>query len=151
MSHLCIYRFARPLSTSTLRACAASFSTAAKPKRRTLDSRERPAPITVTENAATRIKEMLAAKENAIGVKVGVKRRGCNGYSYTMDYALQTEDLKKFEQVKSHDVKVFVDPPAIFYILGTEMDYAETALSAEFTFVNPNSKGECGCGESFNV
>lgn len=68
-----------------------------------------------------------------------------------MDYALQTEDLKKYEQVNSHDVKVFVDPPAIFYILGTQMDYAETALSAEFTFVNPNSKGECGCGESFNV
>jgi iron-sulfur cluster assembly accessory protein len=76
---------------------------------------------------------------------------GCNGYSYTMDYALQSDDLKKYEQVESHGVKVFVDPPAIFYILGTEMDYVETALSTEFTFVNPNSKGECGCGESFNV
>ena len=76
---------------------------------------------------------------------------GCNGYSYTMDYALQSEELKKYEQVESHGVKVFVDPPAIFYILGTQMDYVETALSTEFTFVNPNSKGECGCGESFNV
>lgn len=81
----------------------------------------------------------------------GFSPGGCNGYSYTMDYALQSENLKKFEEVESHGVKVFVDPPAIFYILGTEMDYVETALSTEFTFVNPNSKGECGCGESFNV
>lgn len=88
---------------------------------------------------------------NITTITIIISTGGCNGYSYTMDYALKSDELKKFEEVESHGIKVFVDPPAIFYILGTEMDYVETALSTEFTFINPNSKGECGCGESFNV
>mmetsp|Transcript_16617 Transcript_16617/g.25008 ORF Transcript_16617/g.25008 Transcript_16617/m.25008 type:complete len:142 (-) Transcript_16617:33-458(-) len=120
--------------------------------RRSLDDIERPPPISVTVRAAERIKDMIEGKDDVVGVKIGVKRRGCNGYSYTMNYASRDDVVgKKYEVVNSHGITVLVDPLAIFYILGTEMDYEETVLSSEFTFTNPNSKGECGCGESFNV
>jgi iron-sulfur cluster assembly protein len=114
--------------------------------------RDRPAPVVLTERAASRIKELLATKDDIAGVRVSVRRRGCNGYSYTMNYAT-SDDLKqtKDEIVDSHGVKVLVDPKAIFFIVGTTMDYVETELASEFTFTNPNSKGQCGCGESFNV
>ena len=115
-------------------------------------ARKRPDPITLTPNAASRIKELIQGKPDVVGVRISVKRRGCNGYSYTMNYADQTylQDTKD-ERVVAHGVNVFVDPKAIFYLVGTQMDYSETALSSEFTFENPNSKGSCGCGESFNV
>lgn len=114
--------------------------------------REMPAPITLTENAANRIKEMLENKEEAVGIRISVKRRGCNGYSYIMNYANKGDaQLAKDDKVESHGVKVFVDPKAVFYIVGTQMDFEETELASEFTFTNPNSKGQCGCGESFNV
>ena len=110
------------------------------------------APIEITQRAAMRIKELIAGKDNVVGVRLGVKRRGCNGYSYTMNYA-EMDDVnpKKNEIVKDKDVTVLVDPKAVFFIVGTVMDYQETELASEFTFVNPNIKGECGCGESFNV
>lgn len=110
------------------------------------------APIELTENAATRISSMIDGKSDVVGVKIGVKKRGCNGYSYTMNYGSE-EDMrsKKFDVVSAHGVNVLVDPGAVFYIAGTVMDWEETELSSEFTFTNPNSKGECGCGESFNV
>lgn len=120
-----------------------TFSTAA---------RKRPDAIKLTENAAWRIKELLSEKPDAVGVKIGVKRRGCNGYSYTMNYADQAYlETTKDEKVSNHGVQVLVDPKAIFFLVGTVMDYVETPLSTEFTFTNPNSKGSCGCGESFNV
>lgn len=110
------------------------------------------APISLTVRAADRIKDMISGKEDVVGVRLGVKRRGCNGYSYTMNYAKQDDiDPKKNEIVREHDVTVLVDPKAVFFMVGTTMDYNETELAAEFTFVNPNVKGECGCGESFNV
>lgn len=114
--------------------------------------RERPPPIKLTERAAYRIKELISQQDEAVGVRVSVKRRGCNGYSYTMNYAKPDDVSKaKDEKVTSHGVNVFVDPKAIFFIVGTEMDYVEDELASEFTFTNPNSKGQCGCGESFNV
>jgi iron-sulfur cluster assembly accessory protein len=114
--------------------------------------RERPAPITLTERAARRIGELLSSKTDAAGVRIGVKRRGCNGYSYTMNYSTDDEAKKnRDEVVNAHGVKVFVDPKAIFFVVGTEMDFIDTELASEFTFTNPNSKGKCGCGESFNV
>lgn len=114
--------------------------------------RERPPPIQLTENAARRIKELMETKEDAVGVKISVRRRGCNGYSYTMNYATSQEAATtKDDVVTAHGVKVLVDPKAVFFIVGTVMDFEETELSSEFTFKNPNSKGECGCGESFNI
>lgn len=123
-------------------------SAAQIPRRRKLK-----ATIELTEGAAERIKLMLKNKDNNnIGVRIGVKRRGCNGLSYTMNYGTkEDEKSKKYEIINEYGVKVLIDPKATFYIAGTVMDWSETALASEFTFANPNSKGECGCGESFNV
>mmetsp|Transcript_21627 Transcript_21627/g.20916 ORF Transcript_21627/g.20916 Transcript_21627/m.20916 type:complete len:153 (+) Transcript_21627:60-518(+) len=135
-------------SLAHLSTVAAPVEVAAAPRARA----PRPPPITVTDRATTRIKEMIEDKEDVLGVKINVKRRGCNGYSYTMNYA-SIEDInsKKNESVVTNDITVLVDPQATFYIAGTVMDFEETELSSEFTFKNPNSKGSCGCGESFNL
>eukprot|EP00605_Chrysophyceae_sp_TOSAG23-4_P001408 GSChrysophyteH1.ASY1.ANO1.1534.1 assembled CDS len=110
------------------------------------------APIALTSKAADRIKELIGGKENAVGVHLSVKRRGCNGYSYIMNYATDDQvKAGKDEIVQDHGVTVLVDPKAVFFIVGTTMDWNETELASEFTFINPNVKGECGCGESFNM
>ena len=110
------------------------------------------APIAITAKAAQRVKELIAGKEEVAGVHLTVKRRGCNGYSYVMNYATKEQVVsKKDEIVEAHGITVLVDPKAVFFIVGTTMDYNETELASEFTFINPNVKGECGCGESFNV
>ena len=114
-------------------------------------TRKRKDPILVTPAAASRIKELLASPngEGSIGIRLGVKRRGCNGLSYTLNYAFQKEPNE--EVMESHGVTIFIEPMALFNVVGTVMDWEETDMSSEFTFQNPNSKGECGCGESFNV
>jgi len=117
-----------------------------KPRRRLqLDA------IKVTKNAADRLKDLLKGEgtEGAIGIRLGVKRRGCNGLSYTMNYT--KEKPEKDEEVVAYGVHVFIEPMALLSVVGTTMDYEDTELASEFTFKNPNSKGECGCGESFNV
>ena len=106
--------------------------------------------IKLSENAVNRIKEIMSsADNNAIAVRVGVKTGGCAGMSYVMEYA---KDIKPNEEVIDHKgVKVLIDPKAIMYLLGTEMDYKKEKFSSQFVFKNPNETERCGCGESFKV
>ena len=106
--------------------------------------------IKLSENAVKRIKEIMSKAENsAIGVRVGVKSGGCAGMSYTMEYA---NEIKPNEEVvEDKGVKVLIDPKAIMYLLGTEMDYKTEKFSSQFVFKNPNETERCGCGESFKV
>jgi len=106
--------------------------------------------LTVTDSAAERIQSLLAKRgKPSAGVRVGVRSRGCSGLSYTLEYA---DEKGKFDEiVEAKGVTVLVDPKAIMFILGTEMDYVEEQLESGFVFRNPNEKGRCGCGESFHV
>ena len=106
--------------------------------------------IKLSDNAAERIKQIMSKAENsAIGVRVGVKSGGCAGMSYVMEYA---NEIKPNEEViEEKGVKVFIDPKAIMYLLGTEMDYKKEKFSSQFIFKNPNETERCGCGESFKV
>ena len=103
--------------------------------------------LPLTDAAANRVKEIIAKADRPIvGVRVGVKNGGCAGMSYTMEYA---EAAKPGEDVvEDKGVKVFVDPKAVLFLLGTEMDYQTTKLAAQFVFNNPNQTSACGCGES---
>lgn len=109
-----------------------------------------PQAITVTERAAERVKTLLDQRgKESVGIRVGVKKGGCSGLSYTIEYA---DDIAKFEEViKDKDVTIIIDPKAVMYLIGSEMDFVEEKLKSGFTFVNPNVKGQCGCGESFHV
>ena len=106
--------------------------------------------IKLSDNAAERIKKIMSKAENsAIGVRIGVKSGGCAGMSYVLEYA---KDVKPNEEViEDKGVKVIVDPAAIIYLLGTEMDYKEEKFSSQFVFKNPNETERCGCGESFKI
>ena len=106
--------------------------------------------MSVTDAAAERIQAMLAQRgKPAIGVRVGVRSRGCSGLSYTLEYA---DEKGKFDEVvEDKGVTVLVDPKAVMFIIGTEMDYVVEKLQSGFVFRNPNEKGRCGCGESFHV
>ena len=106
--------------------------------------------VTLTDAAANRVKDIIGKAERPIvGVRVGVKNGGCAGMSYTMEYA---EAQKPGEDVvEDKGVKVFVDPKAVLFLLGTEMDYQTTKLAAQFVFKNPNQTSACGCGESVAI
>jgi len=106
--------------------------------------------ITLSDNAASRIKEILSNDETkSIGVRVGVKSGGCAGMSYIMEYAKEINPTD--EIIEDKGVKVFIDPGAIMYLLGTEMDYKKEQFSSTFIFKNPNETERCGCGESFKT
>ena len=106
--------------------------------------------ITLSDNAASRIKEILSNEETkSIGVRVGVKSGGCAGMSYIMEYAKEINPTD--EIIEDKGVKVFIDPGAIMYLLGTEMDYKKEQFSSTFVFKNPNETERCGCGESFKT
>src|SRR5690606_10449193 len=109
-----------------------------------------PPPIRITDAAAQRINEIVAkAAKPVLGVRVGVSNKGCSGKSYLVEYA---EEKRKFEDVVEHNgAKVFIDPKAVMYLLGSELDYQESKMESGFVFNNPNEKGRCGCGESFSV
>lgn len=110
------------------------------------------APIQITETAAERIKHLLASRDKeSAGIRVGVKKGGCSGLAYTIEYA-DVGSIGKFEDVvEDKGVKVIIDPKASLYLIGTTMDFVEEKMKSGFVFVNPNEKGRCGCGESFHV
>ena len=106
--------------------------------------------IKLTEAAAKRVQELLAKRgKPSVGIRIGVRSKGCSGLSYTLEYADQREPTD--EIVEQHGVTVLIDPKATLFILGTEMDYVEEKIQSGFVFRNPNEKGRCGCGESFHV
>jgi len=106
--------------------------------------------MSVTDAAAARVRELLSQRDKpALGIRVGVRSRGCSGMSYTIEYA---EEKGRFDEVvEDKGVTVLIDPKATMFLIGTEMDYVDDTLQSGFTFKNPNEKGRCGCGESFHV
>jgi iron-sulfur cluster assembly protein len=109
-----------------------------------------PQALTLTDAAAARVKALMEkADTGVIGLRVGVKSRGCSGMSYEVKYAT---DVKKFEEVvEDKGVKILIDPKAVMFLLGSEMDWVDDKFNSRFEFRNPNEKGRCGCGESFHV
>lgn len=116
----------------------------------TTPRRPRPKVMTLTPRAAERVRAIMTTKGPDIaGLKIGVKKGGCAGMEYTMTWA---DSVGKFDEVIEQDgARVIVDPQAVLYLLGTEMDYKTDKLSAQFVFNNPNQTGACGCGESVNL
>ena len=107
--------------------------------------------LTVTEKASVELKKIISsAPSGTVGVVIGVDKTGCNGYSYKLDFA-NKNDVKNLEYIQQNNVKVFIDPKATMFLIGSEMDYSSDKLSSRFIFKNPNEKGTCGCGESFNI
>ncbi|MGO1117717.1 HesB/IscA family protein [Rhodovibrionaceae bacterium A322] len=107
--------------------------------------------LSLTDAAADRVKMLMenSPEEGVLGLRVGVKSTGCSGLSYFVEYA---KEQKRFEdKIEDKGVTVFVDPTAVMFILGSEMDYQEDKLQSGFVFNNPNAKSFCGCGESFTV
>ncbi|XP_054040012.1 iron-sulfur cluster assembly 1 homolog, mitochondrial-like [Rissa tridactyla] len=102
-----------------------------------------------TPSAVQKIKQLLKDKPEHVGVKVGVRTRGCNGLSYMLEYTKSKGDSD--EEVVQDGIRIFIEKKAQLTLLGTEMDYVEDKLSSEFVFNNPSIKGTCGCGESFNI
>lgn len=106
--------------------------------------------ITLTDAAADRVKELIArSDEPVLGLRVGVSTKGCSGMSYVVEYAKEQRKLE--DVVEDKGVKIFIDPTAVMFLLGSEMDYVDDKFHSGFVFTNPNEKGRCGCGESFHV
>jgi iron-sulfur cluster assembly protein len=103
--------------------------------------------MTMTDRAAERIKAIMATQgADVVGLRIGIKKGGCAGMEYTMDW---TATVERFDEVVEHEgARVIIDPKAVIYLLGTRMDYATTKLTSQFVFANPNQTSACGCGES---
>jgi iron-sulfur cluster assembly protein len=113
-------------------------------------ARPRPQVMRLTDAAAMRIKDVMARADKPVaGVRVGVKNGGCAGMEYTMEYADSVKPTD--EVVEDKGVKIMVDPKAVLFLLGTEMDYKTEKLSAQFIFNNPQQTSACGCGESVQL
>ena len=121
-----------------------STTTTIRPKR------ERPKVVRLTDEAATRIRSIMdQADGKYVGVRVGVTNGGCAGMAYTMDYAEAQHPYD--EVIEDKGVRIFVDPKAVMFLIGTEMDYRRDKLAARFVFNNPNQTEACGCGESVTL
>jgi iron-sulfur cluster assembly protein len=105
--------------------------------------------ISLTEAAANRIKAFLVSRGHGIGLRVGVRKTGCSGFAYVVNYA--DESLPGDVVFEDRGVKVYVDSESLALIDGTTVDFIKQGLNEAFRFRNPNVKGECGCGESFSV
>jgi iron-sulfur cluster assembly protein len=112
-------------------------------------ARAKPRVMTLSDAAAERIKAIMAGKPGVVGLRLGVKKGGCAGMEYTMSWA-ETQD-RLDEVVEDKGVRLLIEPMAIMYLLGTEMDYKTDKLASQFVFNNPNQKSACGCGESVNL
>lgn len=106
--------------------------------------------VTITDKAASHIQTLIASRSKPTeGIRVGIKTKGCSGLSYTIEYA---DVVNKYDEVvEDKGVKVLIDPKAVMFLIGSEMDYVEEKFKSGFIFTNPNEKGRCGCGESFHV
>jgi iron-sulfur cluster assembly protein len=113
-------------------------------------STPRPAPLSISDAAAARVRHLLDKRgKPSAGIRIGVRAKGCSGMSYTIEYA---DERSPFDEVvEDKGVVVLIDPKAIMFIVGTEMDFVEEKMKSGFVFRNPNEKGRCGCGESFHV
>ena len=113
--------------------------------------------LKVSPEALTQIKNLLSKRsEPCEGIRVGVRTRGCSGLSYTIEYALKDKNISKFDDVvicenSGQQILIFIDPKVSMFLIGSEMIFKQDELSSGFDFVNPNEKGRCGCGESFNI
>lgn len=106
--------------------------------------------LTISEPAQQQIRTLLNGRgKPSEGIKIGVRARGCSGMSYTLEFADTVDPLDEIVHV--NDLRIFVDPKAVLFLIGTEMDFVQEQLNSGFIFRNPNEKGRCGCGESFHV
>jgi iron-sulfur cluster assembly protein len=113
-------------------------------------ARPRPKVVTLTDAAAERVKAIMARSETPVaGLRVGVKKGGCAGMEYTMEYAAEVGPID--EVVEDKGVRILIEPSAILFLLGTEMDYRADKLTSGFVFNNPNQTSACGCGESVEI
>ncbi|MFC5390882.1 iron-sulfur cluster assembly accessory protein [Brevundimonas bullata] len=120
------------------------LQTAARPRR------PRPKAVTLTDAAAARVREIMAnAEKDYVGLRVGVKNGGCAGQEYTFAYAEQIEPLD--EVVEDKGVTILIEPKAVLFLIGSEIDYETTKLASKFVFRNPNETDACGCGESVTI
>ncbi len=116
----------------------------------TTKTRARPAAVILTDSAQARIADLMAtAPEGSIGVKLSTPKRGCSGLAYSVDYV--AEEAKFDEKITTPGGVLYIDGGSVLYLIGSTMDWVEDDFTAGFTFVNPNAKGSCGCGESFTV
>ena len=132
------------MSTPTTTTEAAKPAAPARPRR------PRPQVMTVTPAAAERVKALIDKRDKpTVGIRIGVRSKGCSGMSYTLEFADKQEPMD--EVVETAGIKLLIDAKASLFLIGTEMDYEEEKLKSGFVFRNPNEKGRCGCGESFHV
>ena len=129
---------------------AAVATPAAAPAAAPRVRRPRPQVMSVTPAAAERVKALIDGREKpTVGIRIGVRSKGCSGMSYTLEFADAQQPMD--EVVETAGVKLLIDPKASLFLIGTQMDYVEEKLKSGFVFNNPNEKGRCGCGESFHV
>ena len=107
--------------------------------------------LSISDKAALQIKKIISESSEAVdGIVVGIDKTGCSGYAYKINYANKNECVK-YDLIETKGVRVYVEPTATMFLIGSEMDYSMDKLASRFVFNNPNEKSTCGCGESFNI